>query len=141
MGLEVIQRLKKEKGITTKELSNIAGIPLGTLNKILSGQTKDPKLETLKAIAKALGCTLDDFDIKEDGENSEELFSVKEHTIIEKYRTLDDYGKELIDTVLDLEYSRCSKEVEFTLAAHIDGGDFSTEQTDAISNFSELTKK
>ena len=49
-------------GITTEELSRRSGVPLGTLNKILSGATKDPKLETLKAIARVLGCTLDDFD-------------------------------------------------------------------------------
>ncbi len=62
MGLEKIAELKKQMGITTEELSRRSGVPLGTLNKILSGATKDPKLETLKAIARVLGCTLDDFD-------------------------------------------------------------------------------
>lgn len=62
MGLEKIAELKKQMGITTEELSRRSGVPLGTLNKILSGATKDPKLETLKAIARVLGCTLDEFD-------------------------------------------------------------------------------
>lgn len=48
--------------MTAEELSNQSGVPLGTLNKILSGATKDPKLETLKAIARVLGMSLDDFD-------------------------------------------------------------------------------
>jgi len=39
----------------------LSGVPIGTLNKILNGTTKDPKLETLKALAKVLGCTMDDF--------------------------------------------------------------------------------
>lgn len=62
MGLEKIAEYKKKLGITSEELSKRSGVPLGTLNKILSGDTKDPKLGTLKAIARVLGCTLDDFD-------------------------------------------------------------------------------
>ncbi len=62
MGLEKIAEYKKKLGITTEELSKRSGVPYGTLIKILSGQTKDPKLETLKSIARVLNCTLDDFD-------------------------------------------------------------------------------
>ena len=62
MGLEKINEYKKKLGITTEELSNLSGVPVGTVNKILSGATKDPKLETLKAIARVLGLTLNDFD-------------------------------------------------------------------------------
>ena len=62
MGLEKIAEYKKRLGITSEELSRRSGVPLGTLNKILSGDTKDPKLGTLKSIAMVLGCTLDDFD-------------------------------------------------------------------------------
>lgn len=59
MGLEKIAEYKKKLGMTTEELSEKSGVPLGTLNKILSGATKDPKLETLKAIAHVLGLSLD----------------------------------------------------------------------------------
>ena len=62
MGLEKIAEYKKKLGLTTEELSERSGVPVGTLNKILSGATKDPKLETLKAIARVLGLTLNDFD-------------------------------------------------------------------------------
>lgn len=62
MGLEKIVEYKKKLGMTTEELSEKSGVPIGTLNKILSGVTKDPKLETLKAIARVLGLSLDDFD-------------------------------------------------------------------------------
>ncbi len=62
MGLDKINEYKKKLGLTPEELSNMSGIPIGTLNKILSGATKDPKLETLKAIARVLGLTLNDFD-------------------------------------------------------------------------------
>jgi len=74
MGLEKIAEYKKKLGITTEELSIKSGVPVGTLNKILSGDTKDPKLGTLKAIARVLGLTLDDFDdySKEDVKESAE---------------------------------------------------------------------
>lgn len=62
MGLEKINEYKRKLGLTTEELSNLSGVPVGTLNKILSGATKDPKLETLKSIARVLGLTLNDFD-------------------------------------------------------------------------------
>ncbi len=62
MGLEKIAEYKKKLNMTTEELSRRSGVPVGTLNKILSGATKDPKLETLKAIARVLGLTLNDFD-------------------------------------------------------------------------------
>lgn len=62
MGLEKIEEYKKRKNLTTEELSERSGVPVGTLNKILSGATKDPKLKTLKSIARVLGLTLNDFD-------------------------------------------------------------------------------
>lgn len=64
MGIEIINELKKKKGFTSEHLSLESGVPLGTLNKILNGTTKDPKLETLKAIARVLECSLNDFDDK-----------------------------------------------------------------------------
>lgn len=69
MGLEIINELKKKKGLTSEQLSKKSGVPLGTLNKILNGTTKDPKLETLKSLARVLDCKLDDFD---DSHNKEE---------------------------------------------------------------------
>lgn len=62
MGLEKIEEYKRKLGLTTAELAEKSGVPKGTLDKILSGVTKDPKLETLKAIARVLGLSLDDFD-------------------------------------------------------------------------------
>ncbi|RXI50660.1 hypothetical protein DP130_01435 [Clostridium tetani] len=68
MGLEIIEKLKKELNLTSKQLSEKSGVPKGTLDKILNGTTKDPRLETLKSLAKVLRCTLDDFDDKTETE-------------------------------------------------------------------------
>lgn len=62
MRYEIINIRKREMGITNAQLSDLTGITLSTLDKITSGANQNPKLATLKAIAKAIGCTLDDFD-------------------------------------------------------------------------------
>ena len=105
MGLEIINEIKKQRGMTTDELSEKSGVPLGTLNKILAGQTKDPKLQTVSALARVLGCTLDDFD----DDSVHVFYSHEERGIISKYRTLDPHGKRIVDYVLTEEYDRCQK--------------------------------
>ena len=49
-----IKEIKNEQKITNSELSKLSGVPLGTLNKILSGATLSVKSNTLTSIAKAL---------------------------------------------------------------------------------------
>lgn len=107
MGLEIINQLKKERGLTNEELSAKSGVPLGTLSKITSGITKDPKLETLKAIAKVLNCSLDDFD---DETNSSLLINQDEIHLIEQYRQLNLHGKQLVNAVIAFELSQSPKE-------------------------------
>lgn len=68
MGIEYIKEVKKNLGLTNEELSTRSGIPLGTLNKILSGHTSDPQFETVKALCKALNISLaalDDYETRE----------------------------------------------------------------------------
>lgn len=88
MGLEKIAELKKEKGLTNEELSKLSGIPKGTIDKILSGVTKDPKLETLKAIARVLGCTLDDFDDTSNAEKKEPTYEDLQYLIARNGKSL-----------------------------------------------------
>jgi len=60
MGLERINEIRKQRGMTIEELSERSGIPVSTLKKISAGITTNPSLDTVKAIARALDCTLDD---------------------------------------------------------------------------------
>lgn len=62
MWFEALSKFKKESGKTLKQISEESKVPLGTLNKIFAGQTRDPKLDTLKAIVHCLGHTLDDLE-------------------------------------------------------------------------------
>lgn len=62
MWLDRLNAFKKKSGKTTEQISIESGIPKGTLNKLFSGQTKDPQYSTLKAVVHCLGHTVDDLD-------------------------------------------------------------------------------
>lgn len=51
-------QLKTENGYTTETLSERSGVPKGTINKLLNGETRNPTAATLKKLADALGCEL-----------------------------------------------------------------------------------
>ncbi|RXI55260.1 XRE family transcriptional regulator [Clostridium tetani] len=131
MGLEIIEKLKKEKGFTSKQLSQKSGVPKGTLDKILNGTTKDPKLETLKSLSRVLGCTLDDFDDKTETE-MENINFKKETTLLTNFNKLNDTGKsEAIKRVEELaqidKYTHEEKNHLMPIAAHDKEGKFSKE--------------
>ena len=51
---------KKLRKMTNKTLAKATGLPEGTISRIASGETKEQKLKTLRLLAKALDCTIDD---------------------------------------------------------------------------------
>lgn len=56
---EKLARLKTENGLTTEALSQQSGVPRGTLNKLLNGETRNPTVATLSALARALNCPIE----------------------------------------------------------------------------------
>ena len=61
--LSTIKALCKERGITMQELRERANIPPGTMYR---WDENRPSVDKAKAVADALGCTVDDL-LKEDG--------------------------------------------------------------------------
>lgn len=57
--LSRIKAAKKDAGLTNDELAAKSGVPIGTLRKLLSGATTEPKLPALMAIATALDVSVD----------------------------------------------------------------------------------
>lgn len=55
-----MKKYRGKLGISQDKLSKLAGITLHTITKIESGATLDPRIETVKKIAHALGVSLDD---------------------------------------------------------------------------------
>lgn len=54
MTIQEMQERKKETGITYAEIARRAGLPLPTVQKILSGATKSPRYDTILALEKVL---------------------------------------------------------------------------------------
>ena len=62
MNVAFINQRRKELNLSIPQLAEASGIPQGTVSKITAGISKNPRLETLRALCKALNCTLDDLD-------------------------------------------------------------------------------
>lgn len=117
--LERIKKLKSTQKITNEKLSEMTGIPLGTLSKLLAGISDSPKLANIVAISQALGCSLD-WMITGIPENTNNYtLTDEEIALIEDYRTLDQYGRILTAAVMEKERDRAAqqKAVE-SLALH-----------------------
>lgn len=57
----IIMRLSglcKERGITVNKLATLSGITQSTVENLMSGKTKNPRLKTLHKIATGLGITV-----------------------------------------------------------------------------------
>jgi transcriptional regulator with XRE-family HTH domain len=54
-----IKKYRQRAELSQDKLSKLAGITLHTITKIESGATLDPRVETVKRIADALGCSVD----------------------------------------------------------------------------------
>lgn len=54
MDLSSMRYYKQQKGYTFAQLSEVSGVPVGTIQKIFNGETKSPRYETLQALEEAL---------------------------------------------------------------------------------------
>jgi len=54
-----IKKYRKKKGVSQDKLSKLAGVTYNTIIKIESGATLNPRVDTLRLIAKALSVTVD----------------------------------------------------------------------------------
>ena len=107
--IDRIKLLKSEKKITNDMLSEMTGIPLGTLSKILAGISDSPKLSNIVAICDALDTSLE-YVVNGIPENTNNFTLDRgEMRLIENYRALDAHGKELVTLVLDKEKERVAR--------------------------------
>lgn len=101
-----IKRIKSEKKITNERLSELTGIPLGTLSKLLAGINDSPKLANVVAIADALECSLDYLVSGVPQNDYNYTLSQEEIRWIEDYRTLDAHGREMVLLIVGKEAER-----------------------------------
>jgi len=54
MTLEEMKQRKKELGYTNEQIAELSGVPLGTVQKVLSGATETPRYDTMRALENVL---------------------------------------------------------------------------------------
>lgn len=92
MTIEEMKKKKQERGYTYAQISELSGVPLGTVQKIFCGETLRPRYDTLLALENLF---LTPLSVKE-----EAVYSVKKQGIytIDDYRSLPEERRvELID--------------------------------------------
>ena len=60
MWLDNLKELKKTKGMSAKQIADKTNLPERTVNRIFSGDTDNPYVDTLHRIVTVLGGSLDD---------------------------------------------------------------------------------
>ncbi|MBQ8432357.1 MAG: helix-turn-helix domain-containing protein [Clostridia bacterium] len=104
--IDRIKLLKNKKKITNDQLAAMTGIPLGTLSKLLAGMSDSPKLSNIIAICGALDCSVE-YIVSGTPENTHNYtLSAEEIRVIEDYRQLDAWGRDLVDSVMTKAIAR-----------------------------------
>lgn len=111
MGFEIINILKREKGLTNAQLAALSGVTLSTIDKITAGFNTNPKLDTLQALCRVLGCTLDDFS-DTPSQDTKKAPSLPDEAlkVARDYNGLDTHGKSMTRLVISEEQKRMDEE-------------------------------
>jgi len=100
--MSFIKKVKEEKAKrrwTNEMLANESGVSVGTLNKVLSGDSADPKLSTAAAVCRALSVSLDEAcELTAAAELSGE-----ERRFLELLRACDRRGRKAVLALLEKE--------------------------------------
>ncbi len=104
--IDRIKQLKSQKKLTNEMLAERSGIPLGTLSKLLAGMNESPKLSNMIAICNALECSVEYIVTGNPDNTNNYTLSADEISFMESYRLLDEWGKDLMKTVLEKELER-----------------------------------
>lgn len=90
-----LKLLKDKRKLTNQQLSDLSGVPVGTINRILSGQTDNPSFQTVCDMVMAMEGSLDELaGIKE--EEPEEQRRIANPEIIKLYENMIDYKEKWI---------------------------------------------
>ena len=101
-----LKRLRESAGLTQSEVAAFAGKKQQTVASWEAGQSQ-PDVITLFSLCKYYGADINrDFGLS--SMQISEGITIPEKQQIKKYRALDKHGKDLVSTVLEKEYQRCT---------------------------------
>lgn len=98
-----LNELLKVKGIKAVDLADTAGVSKSAVSHWLAGDNS-PNIEVLAKICLAYDVRLSEM------LNEKIEVSLGDKELLKKYHSLDDYGKEAVSSILDIEYKRCNFE-------------------------------
>lgn len=104
--IDRIKWMKNQKKLTNERLSELSGVPLGTLSKLLAGMNESPKLSNIIAICSALDCSVEYIVTGAPENTNNYTLSPDEISLIEAYRQLDAWGQSLTGVVVAKERER-----------------------------------
>lgn len=89
-----LKAVKEKKQVSNNWLSDDSGVPLGTVNRVVSSESDNPQWLTVVALARSLGVSLDalagiDPDILTDDKISQRLINTYEKIIDSKNRWIN----------------------------------------------------
>lgn len=109
---EKLLYVKQQLGWSAGELSRRSGVSLGTLNKILSGQTRCPSADLLYQLCQALDIPMrylldDQIPIQSHfsamtEEDGARFLSKRESELLDGFDSLTEHGQQVLEAVLDL---------------------------------------
>lgn len=100
--VERILALISKKGMSVNAVEKQLKFGNGAIKRF---DTNSPSVEKVIALSNFLNVPIDYLVYGKEAENSFNNINEEQH--IKKYRILDEHGKELVDTVLDIEVKRC----------------------------------
>ena len=101
-----IKECREKLGMTQEELAKHLGVSKGAIGNY-EASIGYPKVENMTKLFKILQTDANYLFQDEIAQKKPELLSYTEELHIKKYRTLDEYGKEAVESILDIEYKRC----------------------------------
>lgn len=137
---ENIKKIRKEKGITQKELGEKLGISQAAIGQF-ENSASNLKIDTIKKIADALDVNYTRLILEtpfSSGSREErQIMSIGELADYLTYSTTDDKDlkKEIIKRAEHRKLDNCH-----TIAAHFDGDEYTEEELDQIIKFAEFVK-
>lgn len=133
-----IREIREKRGLSQKELAVKIGVAKSTYSLYESGK-REPDVEKIKKIAKVLEVSGDDLlDIDVSYNNFNPILDTTETLLIEKYRSISDDGKTLINNILNFI---CENELDLTRAKMHEVSEEEFEYVQKIREFNEPSQE
>ena len=117
-----LKQLLQEKNETTYSIAEVLHLSAATISRYTTGDMT-PKITTIERLASYFDINpvwLMGYNVEKYLSEINFKISLQEKEHLQKYRQLDEKGQHTVDTVLGMEYNRCTNDYLKPIAAHND---------------------